>query len=86
LLPISLLLLVFSGRMGALAAKFGARYFMTFGPLVAALGIASLYNLRPGDSYLTFLLPRVLLFGIGLTLMVAPLTAKVMGYSGLFGR
>lgn len=78
LLPGSLLLLVFSSRVGALSQKVGPRYFMTAGPLIAALGIISLLNYKPGDSYLTFMLPRVLLFGIGLCIFVAPLTTTVM--------
>jgi EmrB/QacA subfamily drug resistance transporter len=78
LLPVTLLLLLLSGRVGGLAAKVGPKYFMTFGPILAGTGILLLFNLQPGDSYLTFLLPRVILFGVGLALMVAPLTTTVM--------
>lgn len=78
LLPGSVLLLLFSSRVGAWAQRVGPRYFMTAGPLIAAIGIVSLLNYRPGDSYLTFLLPRVLLFGVGLCTFVAPLTTTVM--------
>lgn len=78
LLPVSLLLLLLSGRMGGLAQKVGARYFMTIGPLVAALGMILLINYQPGGSYLAVLLPRVILFGLGLSIFVAPLTATVM--------
>ncbi len=78
LLPVTILLLLFSGPMGSLASKYGPRWFMTSGPLIAGLAMFSLIGYQPGDSYLGFLLPRVLLFGIGLTVMVAPLTATVM--------
>jgi len=78
LLPVTFLLLLLSGRVGALSSKLGPKYFMTTGPILAGLGIFSLINLQPGDSYLTFLLPRVILFGLGLSLMVAPLTTTVM--------
>ena len=78
LLPISVMLLLFSRRVGGLSSKYGPRLFMTSGPLVAAVGILSLVNYQQGDSYWWFLLPRVLLFSIGLVLLVAPLTTTVM--------
>lgn len=78
LLPVSLLLLFFSSRVGKLSQRLGPRLFLTAGPLLAALGIFSLIDYQPGDSYLWFLLPRVMLFAVGLTLLVAPLTTTVM--------
>lgn len=78
LLPVSILLLLFSSRVGALSSKYGPRYFMTAGPLLAALGMFLLLDYRPGRSYLWFMLPRVILFGLGLVLLVAPLTTTVM--------
>ena len=78
LLPVSLVLLFFSSRVGALSSKVGPRYFLTAGPLIASLGMFLLISYKPGDSYWLFLLPRVLLFSIGLVLLVAPLTTTVM--------
>ena len=78
LMPVSILMFFFAGRVGALSAKYGPRPFMTFGPIIAASGMALLYFLRPGSSYLLGVLPGVLLFSIGLTLLVAPLTTTVM--------
>ena len=78
LLPVSIVLLLFSRRIGGLSSKFGPRLFMTAGPLIAAVGMLLLVNYKHGDSYLWFLLPRVLLFSIGLVLLVAPLTTTVM--------
>jgi predicted MFS family arabinose efflux permease len=78
LLPVTLLLLLFSGRVGGLSSKYGPRLFLAFGPILAAIGMISLVDYQPGDSYVTFLLPRVLLFGVGLVLLVAPLTSTVM--------
>lgn len=78
LLPVSLVLLLFSSRVGGLSSKLGPRYFLTTGPLIAALGMFLLINYHGGDSYLLFLMPRVLLFAIGLVLLVAPLTTTVM--------
>jgi EmrB/QacA subfamily drug resistance transporter len=78
LLPVSLMLLLFSSRVGKLSSKIGPRYFLTFGPLIASLAMFLLISYQPGNSYLWFLLPRVLLFSIGLVLLVAPLTTTVM--------
>jgi hypothetical protein len=78
LIPVSLLLLFLSGRVGAWSTKYGPRIFMTIGPVLAGLGILLVVNLQPGESYITFLLPRITLFGVGLSLMVAPLTTTVM--------
>jgi EmrB/QacA subfamily drug resistance transporter len=78
LLPVSLMLLFFSSRVGALSSRIGPRLFLTLGPLLAALGMFLLIDYKPGDSYLWFLLPRVILFSAGLTLLVAPLTTTVM--------
>jgi len=78
LLPVSLMLLFFSSRIGRLSSKIGPRYFLTAGPLIASLAMFLLIGYKPGDSYLWFLLPRVLLFSVGLVLLVAPLTTTVM--------
>jgi EmrB/QacA subfamily drug resistance transporter len=78
LLPVTLLMLSLSGKSGELSAKYGPRLFMTAGPILAGLGILSLANLQAGDSYVTYLLPRVVLFGVGLVTTVAPLTTTVM--------
>lgn len=78
LLPVSLCLLFFSGWVGSLSAKYGPRFFMTAGPLIAAAGIASLYFIQPDTQYLTGILPGILLFSVGLSLLVSPLTTTVM--------
>lgn len=78
LLPISVCLMLFAGRVGKLSAEYGPRFFMTAGPLLAGAGIAFLYFLEPGASYIVNILPGVLLFSAGLTLIVAPLTTTVM--------
>lgn len=77
-LPLTLLLLVGSARAGALAARIGPRLPLTVGPVVAAVGLLLLRGVRPGASYWTDVLPGVTLFGLGLTLVVAPLTASVL--------
>ncbi|HSX36624.1 MAG TPA: MFS transporter [Patescibacteria group bacterium] len=78
LLPLTILLVLFSKRVGRLSANFGPRLFMTAGPLIAGIGILSLVRLQASSGYVTSVLPGVLLFAAGITLMVAPLTTTVM--------
>ncbi|MFC5925243.1 MFS transporter [Micromonospora vulcania] len=78
LLPMTVLLLVGSARAGALAAKIGPRLPLAIGPVVAAAGLLLLRGVDPGASYWRDVFPGVLLFGSGLTLVVAPLTASVL--------
>ncbi len=78
LLPITVLMLVLSPRAGALASRIGPRLPMTLGPLVAAAGLLLTLRVGPGASYLTDVLPGVVVFGLGLSLLVAPLTATVL--------
>jgi EmrB/QacA subfamily drug resistance transporter len=77
-LPVTLLMLALSARSGALAQRIGARLPLTVGPLVIALGLLWMTQISPGDSYLTAVLPPVIVFGLGLTLVVAPVTATVL--------
>jgi EmrB/QacA subfamily drug resistance transporter len=79
LLPITIMLLALSARIGRLAGKQGPRRFMTAGPIMASCGILYLYGLSPGVSYIFGVLPGVLLFAIGLAITVSPLTITVMG-------
>jgi hypothetical protein len=51
---------------------------MTVGPIVCALGVALLAGVGQGSSYVVGVLPGVVVFGLGLCLLVAPLTATVL--------
>lgn len=77
--PITLLMLVLSAHSGAFAQRIGPRLPMTVGPLVCALGMAMLTRVAAGQSYLTAVLPGILVFGLGLTITVAPLTTTALG-------
>lgn len=77
-LPITLLMLAFSTRSGRLAQRLGPRFQLVAGPLLIAAGILLLRLTVPGASYLLGVLPGVLVFGIGLALAVAPVTATVL--------
>jgi EmrB/QacA subfamily drug resistance transporter len=78
-LPITVLMFLLSKRFGALSDRFGPRLFMGVGPIVAAVGIALYTRMDEHADYLTQVLPAVVVFGFGLSLTVAPLTATVLG-------
>ena len=78
LLPVTLLMLIFSARSGGLAQKIGPRWPMAAGTAIAAVGLALMARIGPHASYLTDVLPAVAVFAVGLTLTVAPLTATVL--------
>jgi EmrB/QacA subfamily drug resistance transporter len=79
LLPLNALMLGLSPRAGRLAARLGARIPMTVGALVAALGFVLLSRIGPESRYLSGILPGVVVFGLGLATLVAPLTSAVLG-------
>jgi EmrB/QacA subfamily drug resistance transporter len=78
LLPVTAIMLLLSARSGALAQRIGPRLQMSVGPLVAALGLLLVLRVGPGASYWTDVLPAVVVFGLGLAIMVAPLTSAVL--------
>ena len=78
LLPVTIIMLVGSSRAGALAQRIGPRIPMTVGPLVVGAGLLILSGVDASASYLTEILPGVAVFGLGLALTVAPLTATVL--------
>jgi len=77
-LPITLLMLTLSSRSGALAARIGPRLQMTVGPLLVALGTLLMVRIEPGADYVADVLPGVLVMGLGLATVVAPLTATAL--------
>jgi EmrB/QacA subfamily drug resistance transporter len=77
-LPVTLCMLFLAARAGELGTRIGPRIPMTVGPLVMAAGSLLLLLAGPDVDYLTDVLPGVLVFGLGLALMVAPLTATVL--------
>src|SRR6266576_3252665 len=93
-MPGVLLLALFSSRLGGLSARYGARWLLTLGPILMGLGVlwlsripstspawdlsAAAQTFTPPSGYVTSVLPGLLVFGLGATLMVAPLTATVM--------
>jgi EmrB/QacA subfamily drug resistance transporter len=79
LLPVTVLMFALSPVAGRLAGKHGPRWFMTFGPLLAAAGFLLMLRTSARADYFTELLPGVVLFGVGLSATVSPLTAAILG-------
>ncbi|HEU0286885.1 MAG TPA: MFS transporter, partial [Nocardioidaceae bacterium] len=77
-LPITVFMLLLSGRSAALAAKIGPRIQMTVGPFLCAAGAVLLMGVGADASYWIDVLPGMVLFAFGLTCLVAPLTATVL--------
>jgi EmrB/QacA subfamily drug resistance transporter len=76
--PVTLLTLLLSRRSGALAQRIGPRPQMTLGPLLCAAGALLALRIQPGSTYVPDVLPAVVLLGLGLAVMVAPLTATAL--------
>ena len=78
LLPANALMLVLSPAAGRFAHRHGARGPMTVGALVAGAGMLLFSRVVPGATYVGAILPAVVVFGLGLSMLVAPLTAAVL--------
>ena len=78
ILPTTLVMFALSRRFGALADRFGPRLFMGAGPLLAAGGLALFLRVGVQVDYLRDVLPALLVFSVGLSMTVAPLTAAVL--------
>ncbi|MGW6738406.1 MFS transporter [Streptomyces sp. NPDC055013] len=78
LLPTTVLMLLLSARSGALADRIGPRIPLTVGPLLCAVGMLLMLRVGQDASYVADVLPAVLVLGIGLVTLVAPLTATVL--------
>lgn len=78
-LPATVLMVLLSSRAGALAGRWGPRLFMTVGPLIMSGGCLLLLTVSADFSYWWQLLPGMLVFGLGLSLTVSPLTSAILG-------
>ncbi|MFJ2925391.1 MFS transporter [Streptomyces massasporeus] len=79
LLPTTVLMLLLSARSGELAGRIGPRIPLTVGPLLCAAGMLMMLRVGPGASYVADVLPALVVLGLGLVTLVAPLTATVLG-------
>jgi hypothetical protein len=78
LLPITFIMLLLSSRSGALASRIGPRLQMSVGPLVIAASFLLFIRVGGSGDYVTAVLPAVVVFGFGVAIMVAPLTATAL--------
>jgi EmrB/QacA subfamily drug resistance transporter len=79
LLPVTIIMFLLSSHFGALAGKYGPRFFMAAGPMVAAVGFLLMLTVNDAVTYWTQLFPGIVIFGIGLAMTVAPLTSAILG-------
>jgi EmrB/QacA subfamily drug resistance transporter len=78
-LPLGILSIALSTWVSSLAVKYGARWFMGFGPILAAVGFVLMLASTTHVEYWTQMFPGIMLFGLGLAATVAPLTATILG-------
>ena len=82
LLPVTVVMFFLSPRMGRLSMQYGPRLFMSLGPIIAGLGVLAYTRLPQDVSYWADILPALLVFSLGLSLTVAPLTTTVLADAG----
>jgi EmrB/QacA subfamily drug resistance transporter len=78
-LPVTVLMILLSSRAGELAGQWGARWFITTGPLLLAAGSLMLLLVDDDFDYWWQVLPGMIVFGLGLTTTVSPLTSTILG-------
>jgi EmrB/QacA subfamily drug resistance transporter len=77
-IPVTLVMFVLAARFGRLADRYGPRLFMGIGPIVSAVGLALMLRVDADVDYWTDLFPALMVFALGLSIVVAPLTATVL--------
>ncbi|WP_062078274.1 MFS transporter [Demequina globuliformis] len=77
-LPITLIMIALSSAVGGWSGRWGPRIFMTVGPALMAVGSVMLLAVSEDVNYWTQVLPGIAVFGLGLTLMVSPLTSAIL--------
>ncbi|MEV7670954.1 MFS transporter [Streptomyces sp. NPDC088752] len=78
LLPTTVLMLLLSAKSGELGERIGPRIPLTAGPLLCAAGMLLMLRVGEDASYVRDVLPALLVLGLGMTALVAPLTATVL--------
>ena len=78
-IPVTFIMVLFSSRVGALSGTYGPRLFMTVGPIIAGLGALLMLLISDPFNYWWQVLPGILVFGLGVTLTVSPLTSAILG-------
>ncbi len=78
-LPATVIMILFSSRVGSWAGRLGPRLFMTIGPIICGVGVLTMLLVERDFDYWWQMLPGIVIFGIGTTLTVSPLTAAILG-------
>ncbi|MFC5501902.1 MFS transporter [Lysinimonas soli] len=78
-IPVTVIMILFSSRVGVLSGRYGPRLFMTIGPITAGIGSLLMLSISVPFVYWWQVLPGILLFGLGLTATVSPLTSAILG-------
>ncbi|MDB5167576.1 MAG: Transrane efflux pump [Candidatus Saccharibacteria bacterium] len=78
-IPLTIIMFFLSSRFGALSGKYGPRLFMGLGPIISGIGVILLLRVNVPANYWTELLPGIVVFGLGLSMTVAPLTSAILG-------
>jgi EmrB/QacA subfamily drug resistance transporter len=76
--PVSVILFVLSPRFGKIATGIGPRLPMSIGPIVGGVGLLLMMRVGADPNYVTDVLPGIVVFGLGLSATVAPLTATAL--------
>jgi EmrB/QacA subfamily drug resistance transporter len=82
LLPVTIVMFFLSPRMGRLSMQYGPRLFMSLGPIIAGAGVLAYTRLPQNLSYWVDIVPALLVFAVGLSMTVAPLTTTVLADAG----
>jgi len=82
LLPVTVVMFFLSPRTGRLSMQYGPRLFMALGPIVAGIAVLAYTRLPQDVSYWVDVFPALLVFSVGLSLTVAPLTTTVLADAG----
>jgi EmrB/QacA subfamily drug resistance transporter len=78
LVPVTIVMFFLSPRMGRLSMQYGPRLFMALGPILAGVGVLAFTRLPQDVNYWVDVVPALLVFSLGLSLTVAPLTTTVL--------
>ena len=78
-LPTTIISILLSTQIGKLAGVHGSRLFMCVGPIVAGAGFFLLLLVGEKADYWSQVFPGIVIFGLGMTVTVAPLTSAILG-------
>jgi EmrB/QacA subfamily drug resistance transporter len=78
LFPFPVMILILAPIAGRLSDRYGSRWFMTAGPALSAIGLTLLLRTQPDSSYFGVIFPGLVVWGSGMAITMAPMTAAVM--------